>query len=57
MMLEYLILYISSDLEKAKALSLKLDLASNVRFIFIDSAMEALSILSEKEIRLILLQK
>jgi len=56
-MTEYLILYISSDLEKAKALSFQLKLASNVRFIFIDSAMQALSILSDKGIQLILLQK
>ena len=56
-MLEFLILYISSDIENAKQLSSKLKLPSGIHFIFLDSGVEALSVLTDKEIKLIILSK
>ena len=56
-MLEFLILYISSNIENAKQLSSELKLPSDIHFIFLDSGMEALSVLTDKEIKLIILSK
>lgn len=56
-MLEFLILFISSDIDKAKLLSSKLALFSDIRFLFAGSAMEALSVFNDKKIKLIILHK
>jgi len=56
-MLEFTILYVSADLDKAKTLKSKLSVPSNVQFVFCDSAMKALSTLSDIEIKLIILSK
>ena len=56
-MLEFIILYLSADLKKSKDLIKGLDLPSEIRVIFVDSGMEALSSISDQSIKLIILNK
>jgi diguanylate cyclase (GGDEF)-like protein len=56
-MLEFLILYIDSDIPKCKSLISQLELPSDVHFIFTDSGMEALSIALDHNISLIILSE
>ncbi len=56
-MLEFLILYINSNISESKSLVSSLDLPSDVHFIFTDSAVEALSIASDHNISLIILNE
>jgi len=56
-MLEFLILYIHSDIIQSKSLVSQLDLPSDVHFIFSESGIEALSIASDHNINLIILNE
>ena len=56
-MLEFTILYISSDITSSKPLISQLDLPSDIHFIFCDSGIEALSIASDHTIGLIILSE
>ncbi len=56
-MLEFVILYIDADVAKGKSLTSQLELPSDVRFIFTQSGLEALSIASDHNINLIVLNE
>ncbi len=56
-MLEFIILYVDADTANSKSLTSQLELPSDVRFVFTDSGLEALSIASDHSINLIILNE
>ncbi len=56
-MFEFKILYISSDIDKAKTLVSECELSDEINFVFSDSGIEALSLVSDYTIKLIIIHK
>jgi diguanylate cyclase (GGDEF)-like protein len=56
-MLEFLILYVNTDLESSKQLTQTLNLPPDVHFSFTDSGVEALSLAAENKVKLIVLSE